>query len=320
MTDVRGKVDFGIITIRADELEAVLDRFPKCGRVSGKREYNLRRVPLEEGSSYLVAVVRCIEPGQGEAQSAADDMIADLEPRWLLVVGIAGCAPTDELGLGDVIVSTRIVDFSVEAVIQDRETERALAGGPLHRKAAPLAANIPALREELGDWSAPDSIVTPRPPFELQDDMLYGDVEWKRKVRDAVLTQQGRSKPVVATGAVGSSDKLIKDADLLQVWMKAARHLRAIEMESGGVYRTVHKHDVPSLSIRGISDIVGLKRDGRWTRYACHTAAAFTWAFLRSRPIDPCDSPWDGLVTPHLEPKTESERILNSWTKLIENP
>ena len=39
------------------------------------------------------------------------------------------------------------------------------------------------------------------------------------------------------------------------------------------------------LAIRGICDIVGLKRADTWTKFACASAAAFTRAFLRTRPI-----------------------------------
>jgi nucleoside phosphorylase len=44
---------------------------------------------------------------------------------------------------------------------------------------------------------------------------------------------------------------------------------------------------VPLLAIRGISDVVGLKREPGWTAYACHSAAAFVRAFLATRPIEP---------------------------------
>jgi hypothetical protein len=43
LTDIQGKVDFGIITIREDEFEAMLARLPAAGRVSGRRHYNLRQ-------------------------------------------------------------------------------------------------------------------------------------------------------------------------------------------------------------------------------------------------------------------------------------
>ena len=39
------------------------------------------------------------------------------------------------------------------------------------------------------------------------------------------------------------------------------------------------------LSIRSLSDIVGLKRQDAWTKYACASAAAFTRAYLRTRPV-----------------------------------
>jgi len=39
------------------------------------------------------------------------------------------------------------------------------------------------------------------------------------------------------------------------------------------------------LSIRSLSDIVGLKRQDAWTKYACASAAAFTRAYLLTRPV-----------------------------------
>ncbi len=41
------------------------------------------------------------------------------------------------------------------------------------------------------------------------------------------------------------------------------------------------------MAIRGISDIIGLERDNRWTKYACQTAAAFTYAFATAGIITP---------------------------------
>jgi len=68
------------------------------------------------------------------------------------------------------------------------------------------------------------------------------------------------------------------------------------EMESGGVYRAARER-CPMLAIRGISDIVGLKRADDWTKYACASAAAFTRAFLRTRPV-PAGSTDDAAEAP----------------------
>jgi nucleoside phosphorylase len=81
----------------------------------------------------------------------------------------------------------------------------------------------------------------------------------------------------------------VKDPALLIPWLATARNLLAIEMESGGVYRAVRER-CPMLTIRGISDIVGLKRADAWTKYACASAAAFTRAFLRTHPVETSSS------------------------------
>jgi nucleoside phosphorylase len=287
LSDVKGKVDFGIITIREDEFEAVLERLPKYARVTGRRQYNLRRVELPGGEAYLVAVIRCVEQGLGEAQSAAHDLLEEMDPQWLLVVGIAGAVPSDDFSLGDVVVSTRIHDFSVEAVLHDRAPEYALAGGPVHKASATIAANLPALKDELGLWNSPASIVVQRPPVEVNEASFYGNDGWSENVRKSLLRHAARPAPVVTTGAIASSDRLIKDTEIVAVWLKMARQVSVVEMESAGVYRAAHGASVPVLAIRGISDVVGFTRDSRWTGYACHTAAAFTRAFLLTRPIPP---------------------------------
>jgi predicted nucleotide-binding protein/nucleoside phosphorylase len=287
LKDVQGKVDFGIITIREDEFEAVLTRFPAAGRVAGRRHYNLCRVDLPGGGSYLGAVLRCIEQGNGEAQSAAHDLLEDLKPHWLLVVGIAGGVPSEDFSLGDVIVSTRVHDFSVEAVLQEKEPEYALSGGPVDRAAAVLVANLPALKAELGHWNVAKAIAAPRPEINIREVALYGDNEWSDRVRRSLSLHAGRTNPLVVSGAIASSDRLIKDTEVLAAWMKMTRQVLAAEMESAGVYRATYGRQVPTLSIRGISDIVGLKRDASWTQYACHTAAAFALALVRTRPFEP---------------------------------
>jgi nucleoside phosphorylase len=310
--EIRGQVDFGILTIREDEFQAILDRFPKLCVVEARRRYRIRRLPLENGEFYTIAVVRCTEQGNTDALNTARDLLEDLDPAFLLVVGIAGGVPADEFTLGDAIVSTRIADFSVEAMLKDHSREYALSGGPLHSDAAGLAADIRAMvcDGELLGWNERASIGMDRPPVEIADGNLYGDDDdWKNDVR-ATLERHFLDKPprppLVVTGAIASSDRLIKEAETLQVWLKIARQIKAMEMESAGVYKAAHGR-VPFLAIRGISDVVGFKRHPDWTAYACCTAAAFTRAFLLTRPISPharasTTKPEPESARPHSEP------------------
>lgn len=284
---VRGTIDVGIVTIKQEEFTAVLDYFPVDAWIVGqRREYQL--CEMNEGPEHeqRVAIVRCAEQGGGAVQLVATDLLDELMPRWLLVVGIAGGRPAAEFGLGDVVVSTRIYDFSVEAVLQDGEREYSLAGGSLHPQAESAAANLPALQERIRDWNSPKSVREKRPPLAVTDDRLEGPDNWQKTVKKSLFEQVRRKRPTVVSGPIASSERLVRNPELLQVWLKMTRHVYAVEMESAGIYRTAHARQVPFLAIRGISDIVGLKRDdNRWTKYACYSAAAFTHAFIPTLPI-----------------------------------
>jgi internalin A len=299
LSEYHSRVDFGILTIREDENNAVLRRFAKVATDEQRqRRYRIRSLALPSGGAYTLAVLRCVDQGNADAINAARDLLEDLEPRFVLVIGIAGGVPTHEFSLGDVVVSSRIVDFSVEAVIVGTEREYALGGGPLHPEAAKLAGDISAMVTdgELGDWSSPEAIKLTRPPVDLTDDRFYGDEEWQRTVQQNMRRHfgNGASRPPRAvTGAIASSDRLIKDDETLSVWLKIARQVVAVEMESAGIYKATHGR-VPFLAIRGISDVVGFKRDPEWTAYACETAAAFAHAFLRTQPIAPIAVTDDG--------------------------
>ncbi len=289
--EIRGRVDFGIITIREDEFEAVLDRFPKVDVAHGRRRYRIRRLPLATGDAYTIAVVRCAEQGTSDALNTARDLLEDLDPAFLLVVGIAGGVPAYEFTLGDTIVCTRVADFSVEAVLNDHSREYALGGGPLHPDAAKLVADVRAMVRDgdLAGWNDRTSIGLDRPPVVMEEGRFYGDDDWKDDVRAKLEHHFGAKParpPLVVTGTVASSDRLIKEAETLQVWLKIVRQIHAVEMESAGVYKAAHGR-VPFLAIRGISDVVGFKRHADWTTYACHSAAAFTRALLLTRPIQP---------------------------------
>jgi len=113
----RPVIDVGVLTIRDDEFKAVLKVFPDDPAIhKGRhREYALRTTDAGQGLRYRLAILRQIEQGNGEAQEAARDLIDDLQPSLLLVVGIGGGLPSDDISLGDVVLSTRIVDFSLEA-------------------------------------------------------------------------------------------------------------------------------------------------------------------------------------------------------------
>jgi nucleoside phosphorylase len=286
-------VDIGILTIRDDEFRAVLQAFTDDhGIYKGRhREYALRTADAGQGARYRLAILRQIEQGNGEAQEAARDLIDDLQPSLLLVVGIAGGLPSDDISLGDVVLSTRILDFSIEARKFQEETTYNVGGGPIPKSIAAGIMNLGARESELGNWWAE---LPPKPAVNLAPRKLYGPKTWQRQVREKLRVHYGNNvaarMPTFSAGPIASSDRLVKDPKVFFPWITSARGILAIEMESAGVHRATRDR-TPMLSIRGLSDIVGFKRQDTWTKYACTSAAAFTRGYLRTRPVPVRESP-----------------------------
>jgi nucleoside phosphorylase len=281
-------VDIGILTIRDDEFKAVLREFSADTSVykARHRDYALRTADSGDTRRYSVAILRQIEQGNGEAQEAARDMIDDLQPSLLLVVGIAGGLPSDDVTLGDVVISTRVVDFSVEARKFQAETTYNVGGGPIARTVAAGVANLSARGDALGSWW---NELPPKPKVSWSNhSAFYGPASWKKLVKEKIKAHfvSDARPPAFCAGAIASSDRLVKDPKLLFPWITTARSLLAIEMESAGAHRATRER-VPMLAIRGLSDIVGFRRSEAWTKYACGSAAAFTKAYLRTTPVPP---------------------------------
>jgi nucleoside phosphorylase len=281
------RIDVGIITIRDDELQAVLHRLKPRDRIRGKnRTYAATSVEAKSGQTYKVAIVQCTGVGEGSGQKTADDLIDDLNPLWIFVVGIAGAIPSTEFTLGDVVAANRLHDFTVMAWKDGARATYQEGGGEMHPIVLDLLNSLKFRKDALVRWNSDRSIGLTRPEIVADASSYEGDVDWKKKVQESVEyhRQQRRTHPVFRVSPVGSSDALVRDPSHLQQWLESARHLEAVEMELGGIYRAARRIDreYPIVAVRGISDIVGLKRTSNWLQYACNSAAAFAVAVLRS--------------------------------------
>jgi nucleoside phosphorylase len=270
LAELRGTIDVGLVALRADELDALAQRLPGGRRVAqGAASYDVRDV----GPACRVALV-------GDAATAA--LLDDLAPRWIFVVGVASGVPADEPSLGDLLVSTSVLDHGVEAVLDDgtRAYAHALS---MHPDAAALAAVLAARRDALAALGAPEAVGRARPAVDLSLASFHGTKKTRAEVHAAVRRREGRARaPSLTSGAVLASDRALDEAELLQAWLRAPRRFRAVETGSAAVYRALHARGVPVLAIRAIGDVVGMKRSAAWIDYACHAAAAFTVGLLRT--------------------------------------
>lgn len=287
-------IDIGIITIKPEEFFAIISRLNGWDNLSGyKHEYIHQLIPGLNGLQYNVAVARCLEPGTGSAQSLAEDIIEELNPTWLLLVGIAGGVPTGDYSLGDVLLCTRLYDFSVCCIKEDTTPAFDVRSDQVHPKAKKLLEVIPAYasRLETHGWNSLEELRKERPTVNLGSasfaENLYGDERWKRSVEDSLRQNFAEPrKPKYHLGPVGSSDRLVKSTSLLGIWLDSARSLTAVEMELAGVYRAAERSNIPVLAIRSLSDIVGYKRSSEWTQFACEAAASFTICLIKAGILD----------------------------------
>ena len=277
-------VDVVIITVRDDEYRAVLERIPGGDFVRRlHRTYKVGRLARRQGEALSVAVIKTAEQGTISAQITAQDAIDDLHPRWLVLVGIAGALPDQDIALGDVVVASRLHAFTIGALDEKGHLEFADQGGPLARPAEDLVASLAAFEPLVTGWNTPESIGVPRPEIDVSS--TYGPVAWQKRVRDALGAAAGRSVPRVHTRPTATSPLLVKNARLPSAWRGAARDVAAVEMELAGVYAASRRDPgCPVVAIRGISDIVGLHREPAWTTFACNAAAAYCVALLRNAP------------------------------------
>jgi cell division protease FtsH len=294
--DTPPAIDIGVITIKREELEAVLGVFPDAPPLyhlpyrgtKSHREYNIRFADAGGDASYQIAIIRQLDQGEGAAQSAARDLLEELSPSLILVVGIAGAIPHKDFTLGDVLVSSRVNDYSVRALTPGQEPAYRIGGGSIAASISGVVANLAARRDALGSWTKD---LPRRPPIRYHEETRYKskNYDWNRKLRESLeyhFEASSRTSPIWLDGVLGSHDALTKDPDVVIPWLTTARDLMGVEMEAAGVYRAVGDR-CPMLAIRGFSDIIGFERDEQWTNYACETAAAFTRAFLRTRPVRP---------------------------------
>jgi nucleoside phosphorylase/tetratricopeptide (TPR) repeat protein len=299
-TDLKGRIHAAIITIRQDEYEAMEARLGPVTAIDGNNSYKLADIAPEEGAPISVVLTRVVGQGNQRAQAVAANVIHELDPAWLILVGIAGGVPDNEFSLGDVVLATYLHDFSLTAVKEGKTTYQT-GGGSMHRDVERFLATRAVgndgkrLRALAGFDDDPRLMQHPDVyPKAISDAArYYGDDAYKKKVEESVSRRFPNAKrlggPVVCQGSCANGDVLLKDVDLLNQWQQSARQLIQVEMELSGVYeaaRTAGREDYPVLSVRGISDIVGFTRHPDWTAYACETAAAYTAAILKSGFID----------------------------------
>jgi nucleoside phosphorylase len=268
-----GSIDFLIVTVLPEERDAVLHLLEDHQQIQIDESLTCYICTLQanaRSAEYTVAVTKLSQMGNVEAGIHTTRAINRLNPRYVLMVGIAA-GIKNRVNLGDVVISTQVIYYE-----QVRETP----DGPEPRPISLLA-----------DHSL------------VHNAQNYNDIDW----HDLVVTEcphgrensLGLNNPKVRFGPIAVGDKVVANQDFVTSLTRYHSKLIGIDMESYGVAMAAASAPTRPrfLAIRGISDFADENKNDDWHECAASRAAAFTIGFLRYGPVSPNASLAD-ITTP----------------------
>jgi nucleoside phosphorylase len=260
--DSESQIDFAIITALEKEAKAVVGRLEDHRSLRFEdediRTYHYGTIPIQRtDQEYHVVVVLLPSMGNVSAASAVTDTIMRSDPRFVLMVGIAGGIPQDDLDLGDVVVADQIVGYEYGKV-----TDQGIE---------------PRVR------------VYPASALLLDRVRNFWDDGWTQQVKTPRPSNAVRAVPRLFVGPTASGNKVIASTKFRQQLTTHWPKLIGLEMEGEGVFAAVFdRPQIPgALVIRGICDMADERKSDEWQEYAANAAAAFTVSFLKSGPVKP---------------------------------
>jgi nucleoside phosphorylase len=249
-----GRARIAILTITTEEFDIVSDVFAV--------KKNLPATPYFvadlNAEVHRVAVRRSSAQTNLISAEAAGELIEDLRPDFILLIGTAGgYGGREELELGDVVVAEYVEYSGYWKYKEAHVVQRKFAHD--HPSLFLLDRFVEALRTDESLWRPRVAVKRPR-----------------------------EGKPKLRRGEIVAGDRLYGDPEnpeqrrILEFFDKAL----AFEMEAVGLARTVYKarrtvyYNPQFMVIRGISDLVNQDADGNqnarkeWTPYAVSAACA----------------------------------------------
>ncbi|HEU4328541.1 MAG TPA: hypothetical protein VFS21_35715 [Roseiflexaceae bacterium] len=268
-------VDVLIIAPLREERDAVLRLLPAYRKLPPSASdiwvyYEaLLPVMFPDGTSgdYRLIVTSPASMGRTQAASLTGDALARWQPRYVLLVGIAGGAgdPQDGATGGVSAKGVRVGDVLVAELIVDYEFQ----------KLTPQKADI--------RWMA----------YQVDQRLLiaahnFENPEWLHLITEP---RPMADTPQVRFGPIASGDKVIAYRAGLEAVREVWSKLIGVEMEAGGVaLRASQSVNRPGFfMVRGVSDLADEHKNSAevdaWRAYACDIAAAYAIGLLKSGPI-----------------------------------
>lgn len=247
-------IDFAIVTALPKErfaLTACLDSCNLHSRTSPSGQpYEFATL----ANGVQIAFASATQMGQLACACLVRDVLADLNPLYMILTGIAAGIGSD-CEPGDIIVSDRIVDYEVAKIT---------ATG---WKRDYQYYNVDRLR--LLKWTQrwtvlPDTAIAmlPQRPDKLA------------------------KKPKVIFGHILSGNKVVADQSLIDELVAQVPKAAGLEMESAGLAAACHSRGFNNfIMAKGICDRANRSKNDQWQRYAATAAAAYIVTLLADEMI-----------------------------------
>ena len=217
----------GIITAIPQELEHLEDRAEGSERVGGL-DFHRGRI---EGQSAIF-----VEGGMGKVNAGVvATLLADrFACRALVFCGVAGGLDPG-LGIGDVVIATRLVQHDYGAIIDGALVTYHAGEPPLPGMSRAHGWDVaPALRARLAQAVAGLEL----PPIE------------------ASITGDAARQPSVSFGTIATGDAFI-NCDTTRIRLHREFSAHAVEMEGAAVAQVAQRFGLPWLVVRCLSDLAG---------------------------------------------------------------
>ncbi|MGV3464968.1 MAG: hypothetical protein ACO1PI_10225 [Bacteroidota bacterium] len=257
MENSNARVDVGVITIVTEEMQSMLNILGKDvddDTMINGRAYYLGYLPAKT-KSHSIAVTQQLEPGNLSIILAYNNLIQALNPKLVVLLGIAGSI-SNTATIGDVVIATKVIYYENRKEIEDKVSR----SGQVFKVSANLKGTI---NKFFNRWGQPGIINSSKNSFKIFE------------------------------GPIGSGEAVIANsASEIVSWVKEFdRKALAMEMEAGGFLQAFYEGDLydkqPELGvivIRGISDHADHKKDDNWRTLASQNAGAVLIEFLKLIP------------------------------------
>ncbi len=279
------EVDFLIVTTLSAETDAVRELLEEEKPLT---HYIVGKISREGSNDrYVVALTEIGEMGTNAAQAAVGEALNRLNPKRVILTGIAAGFPEAGVNLGDILIPNAIVPYELTKIKEPSAGRWKTCWRWLFNLLR-FQSQQKKVEYEHRAFPAPVSYQLWHAAKTLGSN---GTCPWAQEIKEP-RPDGTNKKPVAHTNSLsvlGSGDKIVasKFAEVRKWLLEEFPHKAiGLEMESYGVQKACQVREIPFLVVKASQDPATQEKDvlGKkdlWRVYAAEAAAAFTIALIR---------------------------------------